>query len=105
MCELECVVICMVIDMTYYMTFHITMKTASVAELKKNLSSFLVMAQEGEDIEVLKRNVPVAHLVGIPRVAKNKTRLGCGKGTGRILGDLTESLLPPERWNMLRGEL
>ena len=81
------------------------MKTASVAELKKNLSSFIVLAQEGEEIEVLKRNVPVAHLLGIPHKSTNRTRLGCGLGTGRILGDLTESLLPPEQWNMLRGEL
>ena len=81
------------------------MKTASVAELKKNLSSFLVLAQQGEEIEVLKRNIPVAHLLGIPGSSVNRTRLGCGQGTGRILGDLTESLLPPERWNMLRGEL
>ena len=82
-----------------------TMKTASVAELKKDLSHYLVLAQQGEDIEVLKRNIPVAHLVGIPPFAANRTRLGCGKGTGRILGDLTESLLPHEHWNMLRGEL
>lgn len=94
----------MTIDVTTFAIYGVTMKTASVAELKKHLSSFLVMAQAGEDIEVLKRNVPVAHLRGIPRAARNKTRLGCGKGTGRILGDLTESLLPPERWNMLRGE-
>ena len=91
--------------MTFDMVYCVIMRTASVAELKKNLSSFLVLAQEGEDIEVLKRNIPVAHLVGIPRTSTNRTRLGCGQDTGRILGDLTESLLPPERWHMLRGEL
>jgi len=81
------------------------MKTTSVAELKKNLSSFLVLAQQGEEIEVFKRNILVAHLIGIPRITANRTRLGCGKGNGHILGDLTESLLPPDRWNMLKGEL
>ena len=95
----------MSIDMTCYRVYLINMKTASVAELKKNLSRYLVQAQKGEEIEVRKRNIPVAHLLGIPRIPANRTRLGCGKGTGRILGDLTESLLPPERWNMLRGEL
>jgi antitoxin (DNA-binding transcriptional repressor) of toxin-antitoxin stability system len=94
----------MSIDMTIAMVYFMTMKTASVAELKRNLSSFIVLAQDGEDIEVLKRNVPVAHLLGIPRAATNRTRLGCGRGTGRILGDLTESLLPPGQWDMLRGE-
>ena len=91
--------------MIHGMVYSVTMKTASVAELKKNLSKFLVLAQEGEDIEVLKRNVPVAQLRGIQPASVNRTRLGCGRGTGRILGDLTESLLPPEQWNMLRGEL
>ena len=98
-------VIYITIDMTNDMTHIITMKTVSVAELKKNLSSFLVLTQQGEELEVLKRNIPVAHLIGIPPVSANRTRLGCGQGTGRILGDLTESLLPSERWNMLRGEL
>ena len=95
----------MSIDMTIKVTYIVTMKTANVAEFKKNLSSFIVLAQEGEEIEVLKRNIPVAHLLGIPPKAVNRTRLGCGRGTGRILGDLTEPLLPKERWNMLKGEL
>jgi len=90
---------------TIFMTYIMTMKTASVAELKKHLSSFLVLAQEGEEIEVLKHNIPIAHVIGIPRGTTNRTRLGCGQHTGRIVGDLTESLLPPDHWNMLRGEL
>jgi len=93
------------IGVTINVFYSVTMKTVSVAELKKHLSSFLVLAQQGEEIEVLKRNIPVAHLIGIPHNSVNRTRLGCGQGTGRILGDLTESLLPPEHWNMLRGEL
>jgi antitoxin (DNA-binding transcriptional repressor) of toxin-antitoxin stability system len=82
-----------------------TMKTTNVAEFKKNLSSFLVLAEQGEEIEVRKRNIPVAHLIGLPHKSVNRTRLGCGKGTGRILGDLTEVLLPLDQWNMLKGEL
>lgn len=80
------------------------MKITSIAELKRDLSSMIALAQQGEEIEVRKRNIPVAHLIGIPGPVTNRTRLGCGKGTGRILGDLTESLIPPDRWNMLRGE-
>ena len=93
------------IGVTINVFYSVTMKTVSVAELKKHLSSFLVLAQQGEEIEVLKRNIPVARLIGIPHDSVNRTRLGCGQGTGRILGDLTESLLPPGHWNMLRGEL
>ncbi len=64
-----------------------------------------MLAQKGEEIEVRKRNEPVAHLVGIVPKPDNRTQLGRGQGTGRILGDLTEPLLPPEHWNMLRGEV
>ncbi len=81
------------------------MKTVSVAELKKHLSHFLVLARQGEEIEVRKRNEPVAHIVGIVPKPANRTQLGRGQGTGRILGDLTESLLPTEHWNMLQGDL
>ncbi len=75
------------------------MKTTSVAELKKHLSHLLLLAQKGEEIEVRKRNEPVAHLVGIAPKPANRTQLGRGQGTGRILGDLTElasSLAMPE---------
>lgn len=94
----------MTIDMTNYKHYFMGMTTTSVAEMKKHLSSLIALVQNGEEVEVRKRNVPVAHLVGIPQRNRNRTRLGCGKGTGRILGDLTESPLPPDSWNMLRSE-
>ena len=78
------------------------MKTTSVAELKKHLSQFIMLAREGEEIEVRKRNEPVAHLIGIVPKPTNRTQLGCGRGTGRIRGDLTENLLPTDHWDMLR---
>jgi prevent-host-death family protein len=81
-----------------------TMKMTSVAELKKHLSSYLALAEEGETIEVRKRNVPVARLIGIPRQRVNRTKLGCGKGTGNILGDITEPLVPAKNWDMLKED-
>jgi prevent-host-death family protein len=80
------------------------MKTASVAELKKRLSAYLAAAEQGEDVQVRKRNLPIARLVGIPRVRKNMTKLGYAKGTVAIRGDLTEPMVPPSRWDMLKGE-
>jgi prevent-host-death family protein len=80
------------------------MKMANVAELKKHLSAYVAMAEEGESIEVRRRNVPVARLVGIAHTASNRTQLGCGRGTGTVLGDLAEPLLPTDRWDMLRKE-
>jgi prevent-host-death family protein len=78
------------------------MQVTSVADLKRHLSAFLTMAEQGEQVEVRKRNVPVARLEGIPRKQKNRTKLGCGRGTGTIHGDLTETLLPQEGWDMLQ---
>jgi len=92
----------LVIDMTILLSHTSTMKTTSVADLKAHLSRYLALAQAGEEIEVRKRNVPVAHVIGVPREHANRTRLGCGQGTGRILGDLTEPLLPSDQWEMLR---
>jgi prevent-host-death family protein len=41
------------------------MKTASVSELKAQLSRFLRMVKRGSEVEILDRGVPVARLVAI----------------------------------------
>jgi prevent-host-death family protein len=41
------------------------MKTASVTELKANLSRYLRMVQRGSEVQVLDRGVPIARLVGL----------------------------------------
>ena len=47
-------------------------------------------------------NLPVAKLV-LHKLKKtgNNTQLGCGEGTVKIKGDLTEPLIPAEHWDML----
>jgi prevent-host-death family protein len=79
------------------------MKAASVAELKARLSAYIELAEDGAVIEVRKRNIPVARLVGVPRTRGNRTRLGCMKGTVRIRGDLTQPLIPLDSWDMHKG--
>jgi len=79
------------------------MKIANIGELKNNLSKYINLVEQGEVVEICKRNVPIALL--IPHGSKksgNHTKLGCGKGTVVIEGDLTEPLIPEESWNMLR---
>ena len=39
------------------------MKTASVTELKANLSSYLRMVRRGSEVQILERGVPIARLV------------------------------------------
>ncbi|MEO8184126.1 MAG: type II toxin-antitoxin system prevent-host-death family antitoxin [Deltaproteobacteria bacterium] len=45
------------------------MKTASVTELKANLSRYLDMVRRGNEVQVLERGVPIARLVGLERTA------------------------------------
>lgn len=41
----------------------------SVRELKNHLSEYLHRVEQGEDIQVARRNVPVARLTPIPHIA------------------------------------
>jgi len=83
------------------MAYDIDMKVANIADLKNNLSRFISLVESGEEIEVRKRNIPVARKVPIQQVKKNKTVLGCGRDSAKINGDLTEPLIPVKDWNML----
>lgn len=79
------------------------MKTANIAELKNNLSKFLSLVEKGEKVKICKRNIPVAQLIPIKtKENKNHTQLGCGKGTVKILGDITGPMIPLEDWEMLK---
>jgi prevent-host-death family protein len=82
------------------MAYYIAMKFANIAELKNRISEYLAAVERGEEVEVRKRNVPIARIVPIHKEASNKTKLGCGKGTGRIIGDITETFIPEDDWEM-----
>ncbi len=77
------------------------MKVANIAELKNQLSKYLGLVERGEEIEVRKRNVPIARLIPLKRRADMPTRLGSGSGTVKIRGRLTERLIPNSAWKML----
>jgi antitoxin (DNA-binding transcriptional repressor) of toxin-antitoxin stability system len=77
------------------------MKTANIGELKNNLSKFIGLVENRETIAICKRNVPIAHIVPrTPRKTGNSTKLGCGRGTVQVLGDVTEHCIPMESWEM-----
>ncbi|OGQ96726.1 MAG: hypothetical protein A2521_07235 [Deltaproteobacteria bacterium RIFOXYD12_FULL_57_12] len=78
------------------------MKIANIAEFKNNLSKYLALVEQGEEIEICKRNIPVARLVSSgPRKKTNRTVLGCGHGSVQVKVDLTEPLIPQDSWEML----
>jgi antitoxin (DNA-binding transcriptional repressor) of toxin-antitoxin stability system len=87
--------------MAKFQAYHLGMKTANIGELKDNLSKIMGLVERGEKVEIRKRNIPIALLipVGIGKIV-NRTKLGCGLGTVQTLGDLTEPLIPEERWDM-----
>ncbi len=79
------------------------MTTVNIAELKNRFSSYLKIVMNGEPVEVCKRNVAVARLVPVRTKVANKTQLGCGKGSVKINGDITEPAIEETSWEMLCG--
>jgi prevent-host-death family protein len=51
----------------------VLMKTASVTELKAQLSRFLRMVKRGSEVQILDRGVPVARLVAIATPASSES--------------------------------
>ena len=89
--------------MANFLAYILAMKTANIGELKDNLSKFISMVEQGEAIEIRKRNIPIALLVPhSPKKTGNRTQLGCGLGTVQVKGDLTEPLIPEKSWDMLK---
>jgi len=80
------------------------MKIANIAEFKNKLSEYLSMVDQGEEIEVRKYNIPIARVIPVHRAGKNKTKLGCGRGSVKIKGELTEPLIPIGSWEILDEE-
>ena len=81
------------------------MKIANIAEFKDHLSRYIAMVEQGEEIELCKRNVPVARIIPLRRESTaNKTRLGSGLNSVTIKTDLTEPAFSLDDWHMLKGE-
>ena len=77
------------------------MKTTNIGQLKNNLSSVIDSVQKGETVTICKRNIPIATLIPHEsRKRANRTKLDCGKGTVKILGDVTEPMIPESDWDM-----
>ena len=84
------------------MTYYKGMQVANIAEFKNKISEYLSYVEKGEEVEVRKRNVPIARIVPVKKPSANMTKLGCGKGTGRIHAGLKEPFIPEGDWDMLK---
>ncbi|MDX2052537.1 MAG: type II toxin-antitoxin system prevent-host-death family antitoxin [Polyangiaceae bacterium] len=50
------------------------MKSASISELKANLSRYLGMVRRGSEVEVLDRGVPIARIVGLSSAGRSRDK-------------------------------
>ena len=80
----------------------LVMKIADIAEFKHRLSEYLAAVANGEEVEIRKRNVPLARVVPVPRPARNRTVLGCGRGSVVVRASLVEPLIPLGDWECWR---
>jgi prevent-host-death family protein len=87
-----------------YITYIMTMKAVNIAELKGHLSEFLDTVEHGEEVQVCRRNQPIARILPFRKPRANRTRLGCARGSVTVHGDLTEPLVPESSWEMLGPE-
>ena len=79
-------------------------KVTNLTEFKNNLSKILAVVEQGETVEIRKRDVPIALLVPFgSRGEVNGPQLGCGLGSVVVKGDLTEPMIPEENWEMIKG--
>jgi prevent-host-death family protein len=83
-------------------------QSVNIAEFKDNLSKYLAAAEQGDEIIVCRRNVPVAKFSPVPvRINRMAQRLHPQKGFDsgvKILGDIEGPAIPEEDWNMLRDD-
>jgi prevent-host-death family protein len=79
-------------------------KTVNVAEFKNRFSELLALVENGDEVIVCRRNVPLARVEPIRKPAARRAQhsvVGCMKGTVRIHGDLTGPCIPEGDWEML----
>ncbi len=91
--------------MAILLAYNVAMKVANIAEFKNNLSKFIAIVEKGETVKICRRNIPIAQMIPIsPESKRNRTRLGCGRGSVEVKGDLTAPMIPLEDWEMLGDE-
>jgi len=79
--------------------------TVNVAEFKDRFSELLALVEQGAEVIVCRRNVPLARVEPIRKPPPRKgthSVVGCMKGTVQIHGDLTEPCISEADWEMLK---
>jgi prevent-host-death family protein len=77
--------------------------TVNIAEFRDRFSELLALVEQGAEVIVCRRNVPLARVEPIRKPVPRKAQqgvVGCMKGTVKIHGDLTEPCIAEEDWEM-----
>jgi antitoxin (DNA-binding transcriptional repressor) of toxin-antitoxin stability system len=79
------------------------MKSVNVAEFRAHFGQYLAGVEQGEEVQICKRNKSVARILRSTAVpVRNGTVLGCARGTVRILGDIVAPAFGDDDWEMSR---
>lgn len=79
--------------------------TVNIAEFKDRFSELLTLVEQGGQVIVCRRNVPLARIEAIRKPVVRPTKasvVGCMKGSVRIHADLSGPCIPDSDWDMLR---
>ena len=82
------------------------MLVINIHEAKAKLSEFIAAAEAGETVQICRRNVPVAEIIGLPTASKQKREVGLGPHEKGY--DIPASFfepLPDELLKAFNGEL
>lgn len=97
---------CGILTLAIKLAMFMAMATrVNTAEFKDRLSEFLEIVEKGGQVIICRRNIPLAKVESIRKPVGGRTGqsvVGCMKGSVKILGDVNESGIPPEDWEMLR---
>ena len=75
----------------------------NIADFKNQLGEVTAQLEAGEPLLLAKRNVPFARVVPLGK-RKNKTALGFGKSSVKILGDIESPALVDSDYECLRED-
>jgi prevent-host-death family protein len=74
-------------------------RRVQIGEFRNRVSSYISRAERGETIAILRRNREVALLQPASRDrGANEKLVGCLKGTARVVGDITKTIIPEAKW-------
>ena len=79
--------------------------TVNIAEFKDRISELLALVEQGAEVTICRRNVPLARIEPIRKPGPRKASTavaGCLQGMVQIHGDLTAPCIPEADWEMLK---